>query len=115
MPVGPRLDQILGTQRRVSPQQVGLAGPQPTGLNEQPHGNTRAHPFLVAGTLFLSRASKQSTIHAMTGSAVARRMIAGTRCLPWRRPQQAEVCTAIKAEDTLPPVAARGARRNRPH
>lgn len=43
MPVGPRLDQILGTQRRVGPQQVGLAGPEPTGLNEQPHGNTRAN------------------------------------------------------------------------
>jgi len=43
MPVGPRLDQILGTQRRVGAQQVGFAGPEPTGLNEQPHGNARAY------------------------------------------------------------------------
>jgi hypothetical protein len=43
MPVGPRLDQILGTQRRVGPQKVGLAGPEPTGLNEQPHWNTSAN------------------------------------------------------------------------
>jgi hypothetical protein len=51
----------------------------------------------------------------MTGSAVARRMIAVTRCLPWRRPQQAKVCTAIKTEDTLSLVAVRGAKSNRPH
>ena len=41
MQVCPRLDQILGPQRRVRVQEFGLAGSEPSRLDEQPHGNPR--------------------------------------------------------------------------
>jgi len=43
VPVAPRLDQILGAQGRIGLEKVGLAGPSPSRLHQQPDGDSGAN------------------------------------------------------------------------